>query len=223
MVVERMEIQVYIPSQLEFDILNPYIKDIAMLKSIHSGVGTASIQFQCSKSFILNKPDLAILVGIAGSFNEKLTTNSLVNVQQECFADIGIFLNDTFIGQHKLNYLKPNMDIDNNGFIIPKYTINESFINIPKVTGASINLVYREEKYLNALQSFWNCDIQNMEGAAFFSICNIYNIPCVEIRGISNLVSDFNKEKWDIENTLHRLGQYLRSEITNYIQKKNKK
>ena len=40
---------------------------------------------------------------------------------------------------------------------------------------------------------------ENMEGAAIAHICRIYGIPFVEIRGISNIVEDRDKGKWDIE------------------------
>jgi futalosine hydrolase len=40
---------------------------------------------------------------------------------------------------------------------------------------------------------------ENMEGAAIAHICRIYGISFVEIRGISNIVEDRDKGKWDIE------------------------
>lgn len=39
---------------------------------------------------------------------------------------------------------------------------------------------------------------ENMEGAAVFHVANIYGIPPFEIRGVSNLVEDRDREKWDI-------------------------
>ena len=39
---------------------------------------------------------------------------------------------------------------------------------------------------------------ENMEGAAAAHICLLYNIPFVEIRGISNLVKDRRVECWDL-------------------------
>ena len=40
---------------------------------------------------------------------------------------------------------------------------------------------------------------ENMEGAAIAHISRIYGIPFVEIRGISNIVDDRDKGKWDIK------------------------
>jgi futalosine hydrolase len=40
---------------------------------------------------------------------------------------------------------------------------------------------------------------ENMEGAAIAHVCRIYGIPFVEIRGISNIVEDRDKGKWDMK------------------------
>jgi futalosine hydrolase len=40
---------------------------------------------------------------------------------------------------------------------------------------------------------------ENMEGAAVAHICSLYGIPFAEIRGISNIVEDRDKGKWDIK------------------------
>jgi len=54
---------------------------------------------------------------------------------------------------------------------------------------------------------------ENMEGAAVAHVCRIYGIPFVEIRGISNIVEDRNKEKWDMElaaeNCQKAVAQFL--------------
>ncbi len=39
---------------------------------------------------------------------------------------------------------------------------------------------------------------ENMEGAAIAHICRLYGIPFVEIRGISNIVEDRDKDKWNM-------------------------
>ncbi len=39
---------------------------------------------------------------------------------------------------------------------------------------------------------------ENMEGAAVAQVCSMYGVSCVEIRGISNMVEDRDKSRWDI-------------------------
>jgi futalosine hydrolase len=54
---------------------------------------------------------------------------------------------------------------------------------------------------------------ENMEGAALAHICRLYGIPFVEMRGISNMVGDRDKEKWEIklaaENCQRALVHFL--------------
>ena len=40
---------------------------------------------------------------------------------------------------------------------------------------------------------------ENMEGAAIAHICCLYKIPCIEIRGISNMVEARDVSKWDFK------------------------
>lgn len=39
---------------------------------------------------------------------------------------------------------------------------------------------------------------ENMEGAAAAHLCRLYQIPFIEVRGISNLVEDRRREGWDL-------------------------
>lgn len=41
--------------------------------------------------------------------------------------------------------------------------------------------------------------VESMEGAAAAHICALYGIPFLEIRGVSNLVEDRNRESWRID------------------------
>lgn len=47
--------------------------------------------------------------------------------------------------------------------------------------------------------------VENMEGAAVFALCNSYGIPCAQIRTISNYTSDC-REQWNIPAALDALA-----------------
>ncbi len=65
--------------------------------------------------------------------------------------------------------------------------------NFVTVSGASGTGKRAEElgKKFNAL-------CENMEGAAIAQVCAIYNIPVLEIRGISNIAGIRDKRKWNL-------------------------
>jgi futalosine hydrolase len=45
-------------------------------------------------------------------------------------------------------------------------------------------------------------DIESMEGAAFHYVCLQEEIPFIQLRGISNLVGDRNKNRWQIPTAM---------------------
>lgn len=54
------------------------------------------------------------------------------------------------------------------------------------------------------VQNF-NVDVESMEGAACFSICRAFGMPCLEIRAVSNFAADRDKTTWRIKEALDRL------------------
>ena len=50
----------------------------------------------------------------------------------------------------------------------------------------------------DALYTRFNALCESMEGAAAAHICTLYDVPFLEVRGISNLVEDRDPTRWDI-------------------------
>jgi futalosine hydrolase len=46
-----------------------------------------------------------------------------------------------------------------------------------------------------------------MEGAAAAHICALYKVPFLEIRGISNLVTDRDRGSWQVERAVSVAGR----------------
>ncbi|NOR23828.1 MAG: futalosine hydrolase [Desulforhopalus sp.] len=65
------------------------------------------------------------------------------------------------------------------------------FITVNGITGTST----RGE----ILQSRWNGLCENMEGASVARVCREFNLPCAELRCISNYVEDRNPSTWRLQ------------------------
>jgi futalosine hydrolase len=48
----------------------------------------------------------------------------------------------------------------------------------------------------------WGALAESMEGAAAAHICALYEVPFLEVRGISNLVADREREAWEVERAV---------------------
>ena len=55
---------------------------------------------------------------------------------------------------------------------------------------------------------------ESMEGAACMFACQEANVPCVQIRSISNFVEKRNKSKWDITMAITNLNKELQKFIS---------
>ena len=45
-----------------------------------------------------------------------------------------------------------------------------------------------------------------MEGASVFKVCEEFNVPCMQIRSISNKVEKRSKNNWDLDLAIRNLN-----------------
>src|SRR4051812_12007066 len=67
------------------------------IKVLVTGVGMAATTYAITKALAAEKFDLAINIGLAGSFNEVIAIGELVNITSDTFGDIGAEDNEKFL------------------------------------------------------------------------------------------------------------------------------
>jgi len=53
----------------------------------------------------------------------------------------------------------------------------------------------------------WGAVAESMEGAAAAHVCGLYGVPFLEVRAVSNLVGDRNRETWEVEGAVALTGK----------------
>ncbi len=174
-----------------------------------TGVGIHSTIFSLTKLLEHNKNfDLALNIGLCGSFNPKIKIGHTVCISQEQFADIGINDNGEFIplAQSQLSGFLPH-PFDN------QILLNEMPCNIhtthKNVKSITVCTSSGEKNQIQNRQKFFAPDVENMEGAAFFALMEYYRVPFLEIRAVSNFVEPRNRQNWDITLALSNLANVL--------------
>ncbi|MEF9438381.1 MAG: futalosine hydrolase [Candidatus Mariimomonas ferrooxydans] len=66
----------------------------------------------------------------------------------------------------------------------------------------------RTSKRASELEKRFKAVCENMEGASVAQVCTIYNIPMLEIRGISNISGVRDKRKWNL-----KLASYICQDV----------
>jgi futalosine hydrolase len=69
----------------------------------------------------------------------------------------------------------------------------------PCVTASQVTGVRDEAE---AVARRWGALAESMEGAAAAHICALYAVPFLEIRGVSNLVTDRDRSSWQVERAI---------------------
>lgn len=162
-----------------------------------TGVGMTATAFAIGRH--LNQGyDLVVNVGIAGAFNRSIALGDLVNIKQDCFAELGAENNDEFITINDLGFGK-------NTF----FATAPHFLELKSANAITVNKVHgQSHSILNTIKNF-NPDVESMEGAAVFYACNRLDIPCMQVRSISNYVEPRNRENWKIGLAIKNLNEWL--------------
>jgi len=177
-----------------------YMYENHSIDVIITGIGSISTAYLLMKFVSAEVYDFVIQVGIAGSYNKKLHIGSVVQVLNEQFADLGVEDKNKFVTLFEEGICLPDKLPYSGGKLVNPGNFESGIIkDIPGVSGITVNCVSGSNETISLYRNKFNPDIESMEGAAFFYICIMENIPFLELRGISNFVEERNRKLWDIE------------------------
>lgn len=171
-----------------------------------TGHGSIFMAHHLTKILQLYSYDLAINLGIAGSFDYFLEMGFVVNVTQDQFADLGFEEKDAFftLGEKELlnedsfpftgEILRSlgNFEID----------VVESLIPVKAIT---VNTLHGTQENIQKVKSRFKCEIETMAGAAFFYVCLMEKIPFLQIRAVSYFIEIRKVDNWNLPLALGNL------------------
>ena len=177
-----------------------------------TGVGSIATSWAMTKWLSSNsRPDLAINIGIAGSFRDDIEIGDVVVPVSDCFADAGIETGSGFITLEEAGLADPDRFPFTDGKIIAENKYCNMALNFLKPAKAiTVNSASGSQETINRLLKKYNPDIETMEGATFFYICSGGKLPFMALRSISNKVEPRNKDKWNIPLALINLSEKLK-------------
>lgn len=186
------------------------------IKILITGIGLVNTAYLLTKEILQNEYDLAINIGICGSFDFTIPLGEVLEVKSDTFADLGITYPDKFRTVFEENFINPNLFPYTNSLILNEdYKLSEKF-ELKKVNSISVNTTSGNKEQISERKKKFNPDIETMEGAAFFAVCKSENLTCLQIRSVSNYVEERNFAKWDIPLAISSLNHWILNFIINY-------
>ncbi len=180
------------------------------LKLMITGVGTMQTAFSIGQlDTKLSAYDLAINLGICGSFDLGIPLGTVVDVISDRLGDLGVEEADgNFHDVYEMELENGNIYPYQNGWITKSAQAHLTNNLIP-VRGVTVQKVTGTNESIQAISRKYQADVESMEGAAFFYSCAKLNIPTIQIRAISNYVEPRNKANWKMVDAINNLNQYI--------------
>lgn len=167
-----------------------------------SGMGIANAAHAATVLMERHKPDLMVLFGIGGAYPGRgLDVGDLVLAEREIYADAGVLTGEGPRGLEEIGIplLRKGRKKFFNTFPLDRRLMSLARRILGVEAGAFLTVSQATGTLKRALELRDRFDAlcENMEGAAVAQVCSIYDVPLLEVRGISNIVEDRNPAAWE--------------------------
>ena len=183
------------------------------------GIGKANAASAATSLIERYRPELIIITGCGGAYpGSGLSVGDLAVASDEIFGDEGVltpagwmdmkqiglalfseeersWYNSIPLARHEAQ--KAMKLADSHGLKLTR----GRFVTVSSCSGTKI----RGQELARRYQAV----CENMEGAAIALTALRYGIPCLEIRGISNLVEDRDMSRWDISRAVEAAQRFV--------------
>jgi futalosine hydrolase len=170
-----------------------------------TGVGMVATAFALGRHLAANQYDLVVNLGIAGSFDRNIVLGEVLEISEDTFAELGADDDDEFLSIEKIGFgegtFYPSTKLSN------LYNLFNTF-NLKTANAITVNTVHGNEASIKKVSERLNPQLESMEGAAFFYACREMNMPCIQIRAVSNYIEKRNRHSWKIGLAIKNLNTF---------------
>jgi futalosine hydrolase len=167
-----------------------------------TGVGMVATAFSLGNYFATHQYDLAVNLGIAGSFDRSIALGEVVEVVEDRFSELGAEDDEAFLTIDEMGF---GESIFNSTASLSDF---EKTIAPKQVNAVTVNTVHGNEMSIKKLANRVHPQLESMEGAAFFYACKQAGVPCLQIRAVSNYVEKRNRNNWQIGLAIKNLNSF---------------
>jgi futalosine hydrolase len=173
-----------------------------------TGIGLTAATYHLLKQLTLKRPDVVVQAGVAGCFDASIPLGTIVIVKKEAIADESVIESEKLKTLFDLELVPRDQFPFKNGWLENDHKILQG-TSLKKVKAISVNQITTSAQQLKFYVKTFQPVIESMEGAALHYTCLMEKIPFVQLRSISNYVTERNKERWDMKKSIVNLNAEL--------------
>ena len=179
-----------------------------------SGIGAVNAALATQAGILEHQPGMVLSVGIGGAYpSSGLQPGDAAVSSAIVYAGLGAMDGSEFLDLEQLGFPLLERDESKTFNTLPVSGLSRAFaeaagiahgpfLTLETVTGSLEATSRIEVRFPGAL-------VEGMEGAGVAHAAFKHNIPCLEIRGISNMVGPRDRSKWKIPEALRALSRVL--------------
>ena len=166
-----------------------------------TGVGMTATAYALGKKLADGRAYSQVLnVGIAGSFRREIALGELLYIQRDTFYELGAEDGEDFLSIDELGFGKGSFQA----------SAMMRDMGLLKVDAITVNKTHGNQHAIDkVLKRHPQVTAESMEGAAVFYVCAQEQLPCMQVRAISNYVERRDKSAWRIDLALKSLNDWL--------------
>ncbi len=173
-----------------------------------TGVGMVATAAWSSRVCAGQRYDLALNLGVCGSFDRALAPGAVVHVISDCLAELGAEDDDRFVTIQDLGLLGTEEWPFRGGRLVNENPpANATLSRLPAVRGITVNTVHGNDRSIGLAAQRFDPQVESMEGAAFMYACMIHEVPFAQVRAVSNVVERRNRGAWAMPEAISKLCQ----------------
>ena len=172
-----------------------------------TGVGMVATAVWCARALAARPYDLAVNLGVCGSFHAKYPPGAVLNVATDCIPELGAEDGGQFLTVHQIGLLGADEAPFSGGRLVnPHAPMNREIERLPAVNGITVNTVHGDAHSIARVVDRFNPDVESMEGAAFMYACLTSGVRFAQVRAVSNMVETRNRAAWKLTEAVSALN-----------------
>ena len=172
-----------------------------------TGVGMVATAVWCTRALAAQPYDLAVNLGVCGSFHATYPPGVVVNVVSDCIPELGAEDGGQFLTIHDLGLLQPDDPPFTGGRLVNPFVSPHPVVGtLPGVNGITVNTVHGHEDSIARVVERVKPDVESMEGAAFMYACLTSGVRFAQVRAVSNMVERRNRAAWSLKEAVSALN-----------------
>jgi len=188
-----VDLVVCVATELEGALLSPHVP------VVRTGVGAVNAAYALTRFLDRERVKAIMVCGIGGAYpGTGIPIGSVVCAESECYGDLGADSPGGFLDMQALGF--PVVPSVVQG-AVPLYNVlpMQIFPAARRARFITMNTCTGNDADARAIEARTGGGVESMEGAAIAHVAALAGIPVGEIRGISNLVGNRDRNAWRVQ------------------------